>query len=350
MPTLTGDLNPQMLRMARDSRGLAQWELAEVAGVARGTIAMLELGAKSADDAMVRRIAEALRYPPSFFSLEERYLGLGTSVAAFRKQSGTCRKQALRLQAEVNLRRIHAKALLRDAPLQKKHFFPRVDGAELTPAPEDAAAMVRARWNLPAGPIRDLVGAIEAAGGIVFRFPFGTTQIDSIGQWPDGCPPLFFLNAQVPGERARISLAHELGHVVLRHNMSEAIEAEADRFAAALLMPEIDITPQLHDMSFHKALALKPDWRVTMAALMQRACDLGCMSHQDFRRLFTRFTKLGYRQVEPEPIAPEEPELIARLLAAHLSAVDSASGQIAGMRHWYNDELQAKYLKGVVVR
>ena len=57
---------------------------------------------------------------------------------------------------------------------------------------------------------------------------------------------VLLVNSSLPQGRARFSIAHELGHLLLRHNPLGRIgeprdpdqERQADRFASELLMPE----------------------------------------------------------------------------------------------------------------
>lgn len=341
---MNGDLNPDMFRLARDSRGITQEELADAAQVAQGTISKQELGTKDVGADALQRIADALRYPVRFFYLEERYRGLGISIIFFRKRASTLQKFVRSLQAEVNMRRIHAKALLRDTTLRTPHDIQVIDITEFPGTPADIAAMVRGNWELPAGPIRNLTGTIENAGGIIFKFPFGTRDIDAISQWPDDCPPLFFVNSQAPAERARFSLAHELGHMVIHENASDTMEFEANQFAAALLMPEGDIRSHLHEMTLPKSFSMKPFWRVSAGAIIKRARDLDCLTAQKYQSLYKHYTKLGFKNVEPNSIAGEEPGVIAKLIDAHLSHGDFGPDQVAEMMCLYSDEFRSKYL------
>ena len=337
-----GDLNPEMFRLARDSRGHTQEELSRLSDVVQGTISKLELGIKEVSFETVERLARALQYPVSFFYLDEKYRGMGISVIFYRKKASTAQKHIKRLQAQINICRINAKALLREASLDTPADIQQYDITEFPGTPADVAAMVRASWKLPAGPIRNLIGTIENAGGLVFRFPFGTSDIDAISQWPDDMPPLFFLNSSAPVDRARFSLAHELGHMVMHQSASETMEVEANQFAAALLMPAQDIRSQLHGMSLELAAKLKPYWRTSMISLVKRARDLECLAPARYTSLCMYFTKLGYRQSEPYPIAHEEPKLISKLISAHIESGFTPE-EMARIMHLEFEEYRTRY-------
>ena len=112
----------------------------------------------------------------------------------------------------------------------------------------------------------------------------------------------------------RLTLAHELGHLVMHEHPTEDMEREADRFAAEFLMPEQDVALELYPMSLERAAALKTRWRVSMAALIRRARDLGKLTTWQYKNLFVQLGRLGYRTNEPNPIAFEEPEFVNTII------------------------------------
>ncbi len=73
----------------------------------------------------------------------------------------------------------------------------------------------------------------------VLRFPLGA--VDGLLVMVDGCPTIGF-NADRAWVRKRFTISHEIGHLLLGHTCSgldidNDIEAEANQFAAELLMP-----------------------------------------------------------------------------------------------------------------
>jgi Zn-dependent peptidase ImmA (M78 family)/transcriptional regulator with XRE-family HTH domain len=337
-------LNPEMVRLARDSRGMTQTDLAKAADVAQGTISKVELGEKEVASDTVDRLGIALHYPPSFFFMDECYAGFGISILFYRKRASALQRYLRQLQAQVNICRIHAKLLLRDVSFETPADIQRIDISDFSGTPEDIAKMTRAAWKVPAGPVRNLTALIENAGGFVFKFPFGTTDIDAISHWPDDAPPLFFVNSQTPPERARFSLCHELGHMVMHIGPSDTQENEANRFAAAFLMPGSDIRSQLLEITIEKAFAMKPYWRVSAGAIIKRAFDLECMSDHRYRGLYLRYSQLGFRKREPSPITGEEPQLVKQLVSAHIQDGGYSPAELAKAIHLCDDEFQQSYL------
>ena len=81
--------------------------------------------------------------------------------------------------------------------------------------------------------------------------------VDAAHLWLAGLPPLFFVNENLPGDRLRWTLAHEVGHAVMHRNPTGDVEGEANRFASEFLMPRDQIAHQLDAITLEKAAALK---------------------------------------------------------------------------------------------
>jgi Zn-dependent peptidase ImmA (M78 family)/DNA-binding XRE family transcriptional regulator len=307
-------INPDMLQLARESRGLNRTELANSVDVTQPYISQIETGQRSPSDDVMKRICGTLKYPMSFFTQHDDVLGIGMSVFFYRKKASTKVADIRRLEAEVNIRCLQVRRLLSEVDIQTPSRIALLDIDEHAGDAETIAGLVRASWRLPVGPVKNLVRSIEKAGGIVFKFPFDTSEIDAVSQWPVDTPPLFFVNANAPADRMRFSLAHELGHVVMHQTASETMEDEANRFASEFLMPRKDIASDLGGMTLGKAASLKPLWRVSMAALIRRARDLGRLSQRDYQRLMRRLSATGQRKRELVDIPGEEPHVLKQII------------------------------------
>jgi Zn-dependent peptidase ImmA (M78 family) len=212
-------------------------------------------------------------------------------------------------------------------------------------SPEYIAQLVRGAWALPTGPIQNLTGAIEGAGGIVVRCSFGTDKLDAISQWIPGMPPLFFVNAEIPTDRFRFSLAHELGHVIMHQIPTVDLEREADRFASEFLMPARQIGPHLAPLSVPKLAQLKPYWKVAMSAMARRANDLGKISPRHYKTLLAQMGSARIRINEPVQLPPEEPELLFKIIGAHRSEHGYSISEISRLVDFHESEFRQRYLQ-----
>lgn len=113
---------------------------------------------------------------------------------------------------------------------------------------EAAAESARRHWGIGLdGPVPDLLRLVEDEAGLrVFIVALPKGGIDGAYQVSEGDPFVLINQAKGP-ERKRFTLAHEFGHHFLRHgaqldrriNLGDKRQKEADAnsFAAALLMP-----------------------------------------------------------------------------------------------------------------
>lgn len=313
------EVNPWMIVLARESQGLNQAALSRLLGIAQGTLSKIENGRMAVPDDLMMKLEEKLPYRRSFYY--QSYKPEGLPASFFRKRARVASSRVKAIQANVNIMRQQVATMLRSVDVPELNL-PFVDPSELRSiAP--VARDVRERLSVPPGPIDNLTAMIENAGVVVIQANFETRQVDAISMYAleDQLPPMIFVNCAMPGDRQRFSLAHELGHIVLHHHLRashEDIEGEANAFAEELLMPALTIGYQLNRIRSLRDLAmLKPHWRVSMQALIERAASLGRINPGRRKYLWAQMSRHGYRTSEPHPIEPEVPSLIQEIIGTH---------------------------------
>ena len=304
--------NQAMITLARESRGFTQTELAQLLDISQAMLSKLEAGAKLPTPDMIARLSVALRYPREFFYQTDPIFGPGLSEFYHRRRQDVGVKVLTRIHAQINVIRMHIARLLQAVELPELKIRP-FETEDFSP--KEAARALRVYWQLPIGPVANVVKAIEEAGGIVIRYPFGTPRVDAISRTVPGLPPLFFVNEKLPPDRERLSLCHELGHLVMHDVPTQNMEDEANRFAAEFMMPEREIAPHLDRITIDRLAALKPYWRVSMAALLLRAIDLRKVPANKKKHLWIKLAP--YRRREPVEIAPEQPTVLRKIFEVH---------------------------------
>jgi Zn-dependent peptidase ImmA (M78 family)/DNA-binding XRE family transcriptional regulator len=316
-----------MVRVARESRELTQFELAELAGVSQGWLSKVENGLMAAPRDTIVKIAAVLRYPITFFYQQERLVGLPARF--YRKVKALNGKTLDRIHAEVNIVMLHLDRLRRSIELEDANLIPRLDPDEAG-SPEEVARYVREIWHLPRGPVKDLFGSVEAAGGIIVLSDFGPHRIDGVGLLRSALPPMFFLNRRLPTDRLRFTLAHELGHVIMHGIPGDEMEVQANRFASELLMPQEEMRAQLSPVTLERLATLKLIWGVSMAALLKRAETLKVITSAQYRYLWSRMGAAGYRTAEPPELdlPPERAGVITDIFQAYLQDLGYSAEQL----------------------
>lgn len=341
----TGPFNPAMLQLARSARSVTQEEVARTSGVTQALLSKIEnrlIETPSAE--VVDALARALGFPTSFFFQRDDVIGL--SHFHHRKRAKLGAKPLARIHAVTNIRRMHIQRLISSWEKEALKPIPQIDLDDVRLTPAQLAARMREYWTLPRGPVSCLSSIIEAAGGIIVLSDFGTGLLDGISFRLPGLPPLFFMNSQVPGDRFRFSLAHELGHMIM-HGMpddDEKMERQADEFAAAFLMPAQDIRPYLSSVSLSKLGRVKPLWRVSIKSLIRRSHDLRLITSNQYKLLNIEYNKARYGGGEPHPIDVEKSTLLARLVEHHLNGLGYSTDELAQLLCIGENDFRRAYL------
>ena len=311
-------LQTAWLEVARKYACLTQKELSQLAGISQASLSKIEAGISLPSRDVVETLADAMGVPLGLLHSTVAVLAPEHALPRTRKAT---KKQVDRFWACQNILRLSVARLLESVEIDADFELPAMKPSRYDGGAAEIAARIRSGWEIPPGPIDDLVSLIEAAGVLVFRFDFGIDAIDGISH-PSrgGLPPMIFLNARHPGCRQRFTAAHELGHLVMHRVVDDTAESEANEFASAFLMPDRDIAASLAPpVRLQKIALLKPLWGVSMAALLRKSRDIGYMSDSQYRRACIQMRKYG--KTEPVPLVPEEPRMVRDLAKHHLDVL-----------------------------
>lgn len=311
-------INHEMLILAREYRGLTQEELARNLLVSQAKIARIEGGLQSdIPDPLLDSMVEALSFPREFFSQEENRIGFGSSSYFYRKKAELTAADRKRIHGMVNILRIGLKKYISFVEIGSKKPLPFFDLEEYSGSIKSVAQALRGMWKLPDGPVKNLTASMEAAGVIIIPCNFGTRAMDATSLRLTEMPPMVFINFDLPGDRWRYTLCHELAHLVAHDIPHETMEEEADTFAAEFLMPEVEMKAQFSRygrLRLQDFANFKQYWKTSMGSLIERAHDLGFLDDNKRRYLWMTMAKLGYRLKEPNPVEVEAPQTFKKII------------------------------------
>lgn len=336
-------INGEMLTLAREYREVTQKELAEQIRVAQSSIAKIEGGITTdVSSDLIVKIASALRFPIEFFGQEEQLLSYGSSAYFYRKRATMLASERRRIHSLVNLHRIALRQYLKLIDVEPSRSLPQLEVEEYGSAAKLAKA-VRVMWSLPDGPIRDLTALIESSGVVVIPCDFGTRLFDATSMRLADMSPMIFINSELPGDRWRYTLSHELAHLIMHRVPHDLMEAEADEFAAEFLTPAMEIKPQLMQVQSWRVrdlAQLKLYWRVSFHMLIMRAIRLNVLSKERGRKVFIEFAPERGR--ESVPIEREESKSFSRIISAVKDDLSFGAEGIQELLKWPED-LIAKF-------
>ena len=305
---MTDTFTPANLTFARKRAGLTVTRLAKLVELSTSTITKYEAGAHPPPPETIDKLAEALDIRPTFLTAQP-IEDLEPGVVSFRALTRTSARQRDSALATgvlaTQLNNWLETRLNLPAPDVPKYERGALD-------PEGSARRLRAEWSLGYARVRNMVHLLEAHGVRVFSLAERLADVDAFSYWWKGTP-YALLNTRKTYERGRFDAAHELGHLVMHADIDTPRgrdrEHEANRFAAALLMPEEDVlTCGLRNAGVEQVLAAKERWGVAAMALAHRLHDLGITSDWTYTTTCRRLSELGYRRSEPDTSHPSERE------------------------------------------
>jgi Zn-dependent peptidase ImmA (M78 family)/DNA-binding XRE family transcriptional regulator len=315
--------DPQRLEIARKCGALRRSELAARVDVSPSAITQLESGQTKPSAATLSRLSLALNFPVDFFLDDGRRPAI--------KDHGKAFFRSLRAARQIDRDRAAARAFLVSELVEVMERHVRLPAVNVPrtlyldqdhvsrETIEERAVELRRAWNIPDGPIANVVRLLEANGIIVTHCIFDCPEVSSFSHFFRARPVVVLKEERDDVARLRSDAAHELGHLIL-HEEPEAgnqiLETQAQAFAGSFLMPGRQIGASLpRSFDIERYRALKKTWGVSLQFLLYRARELGRMSESTYRRAMMAFSKQGWRAHEPFPLtAREETRLLPRAL------------------------------------
>ncbi len=300
----------KQLAFAREYRGLTQTELArQIEGLSQPNLSSYEKGLNTLSDDVVERIMCYLDFPMSFLKVS---ISTEITNAHYRKRASLTKgiKERIERQSKLIGYLIDCMAEYLDFPDTN---FPCVN-IEDGYTPEDVARHMRKFFRLGDRPVDNIISLLESHGIIVVEHNFDE-DFDGVSFITDRGFYVIVINKLYPNDRKRLTLAHELGHIVMHLDPTFIIhssrdkEAEANSFAAEFLMPEAYIKSSLYNLKIDYLASLKNYWLTSMAAIIRRAYYLGCIDISRYKYLNIEMSRRGYKKREPSEVFIDEPVL-----------------------------------------
>jgi transcriptional regulator with XRE-family HTH domain len=304
----------QRIKQARKASQLSLRDLAERAQISPMAISKYERDQDMPSSGVLLRLAQALDVSIDFFF---RPAVPEVQLQAYRKHASLGVKEQEAVQARIQEwleRYLEVESFFED---EEPHVVLPHYAVESADEVETAVQELRAAWNLGLDPIENLTQVLEDQGikvGLVDGFELFDACTFLTGQ-----TPVIVTKANIPGDRQRFNLGHELGHLVLE--VAEGLDAEkiSHRFVGAFLAPAPAVRFELgHSrttLDMNELYLLKQKYGLSMQAWIFRARDLEIISPQVAERLFQRFRTNNWHRQEPGKAYPSEnPQRMERLI------------------------------------
>ncbi|MDD4127103.1 MAG: XRE family transcriptional regulator [Methanomicrobium sp.] len=297
----------ERIRAARKGAGLSLRALGDMAGVSQTAISKYEKGEIIPDSGMLITIGKATNTSLDFFFRQ--------NVVKLSSPSYRCKKSLKKKPQSL----IHARTVdWLERYLEIEHItnekieinLPKKEECHVDSLKdiESIAIKIRRKWNLGLDPIDNLTDTFEM-NGIKVGLIDADNKFDALTFLQDN-NPVIVVAKNIPGDRQRFNLAHELGHIILDLNPDLDEEKAAHRFAGAFLIPEEMIKYELREkrkaLDINELYRLKHRYGISMKALVHRAADLEIIQETVATRLYQEFSKRGWNKKEPGKGFPNE--------------------------------------------
>jgi Zn-dependent peptidase ImmA (M78 family) len=140
----------------------------------------------------------------------------------------------------------------------------------------------------------------------------------------DDRPFIFLSTDKSVAARSRFDASHEFGHIILHRDVDDKtlkipselkiIEAQANYFASAFLLPEKEFCEDLVAPSLDCFKGMKSRWKTSIAAMIMRCKGLEIIDEDQTKRLWINLTRRDWRTEEPldDTMELEKPRLLSQ--------------------------------------
>ena len=332
--------NVEILKLAREARYVTQEELSSILGVEQGTLSKIEKDILPVDDRLAENISKALDFPINFFYQDRKVMAV---EGHYRRKLSTPMKKMKQHVAQMTIAEWHFLKLMDEIELPETKL-PTWDIPE-DGSPAMCAKHLRDFWKIAKGRITNLTKLVEDNGVVIIPLELG--EMSGFSTYINGSLPVIYVNNNLSPDRYRLTIAHELGHIIFHFgnkvSQERDLEGEAYEFAIELLVPESNIRPYFAKVSIDKLADLKSYWYVSMQALLRYANTLGMVTQNQYKYLWIQMGSLGYKRNEPVSIPGEKPGLISEIVNAYVSNLGYSKEELASVLQINMSELEKIY-------
>lgn len=354
--------NGVRFEVLRHIHGLTQQELGERIGITQSKLSRVERGDVPPSEEIVTRASTEFGEPLAFFAVPADAFPVGP--IAFRKKASTPAAEKNRVSALF----LEASRVF-DYVSQASNYrsFTAADG--LTGDPSSAAERVRSVLGIGlTAAVRNVTRALERLGvGVVSdldddRWKAGRADASGFSMpTVKGSRPLIATVSIDRGDVQRMTLAHELGHLILDRGAPQIHcspkspqERAAYEFAASFMLPVQVLKARIHEQStLREYLGVKAEYGLSVGAIVMHAKRHGVVTESRARTLQIQLSSRGWRDTEPVEVVKEDPLLFRQALGQVFPTSTYAKASHAlgvapdRLRRWGNDHTDEAPLANV---
>lgn len=332
------------LGIARAFRGVSIADLAEQVVASKTLVGYIEKGERQPSGDLVEAFGEVLGFEPEFF-FRPVHGEFREGECSFRKRARTRKK----LQGQVLAQGTLLGELI--SYLRQNLDLPPLDVPNVpvrnVESAEIAAEFCRESWGLGLdSPIMTVGRVVEHAGIFLAHVQAESVEVDAFCRWGE-VSMIMLSTSKDSASRTLFNIGHETGHLVMHRDLAPGDadrEREADRFAAAFLLPRSGFARDF--LSYRRVdwphlFALKQRWRASVAAILHRAYELRLTDAVTYRRMYKQLYARGWHRGEPHEPIQERPELLPLAMKSMEEIYGKTPYDVANDLYWRPATLKA---------
>ncbi len=274
----TENFQKERLTQAKDARGFTAVRLSELTDINDVSISKYERGHALPPLERLQKIADVLRLPLNYFLKPLPEIDVQPVFwRSLHVSAKTARTRALGKFGWTKDIADYLASFLDFPKVNLPHINPPADFSRITADYiEGVAREYRQEWQVERGPLPNVIRLLEKNGVVIAKSMLEADNLDAFSQVRnDGRPFMFLGSDKKSAARSRFDALHELGHLLLHPNVEaktlnapqnwKAIESQAHRFAAAMLLPAEEFLSDLTTPSLDSFRAKNPSGKLRLA-------------------------------------------------------------------------------------
>lgn len=318
------------IEKARKLRGFSLRKLADSTGLSHTQISYIEKGQRSLNGPTLLSIAKALDLPVDYFVREETFRSREVSyrkIKSLTEKKQSMIWQMIELQVENYLEIEEILAIRHNFTSEYLSDIESIESEDI----DDIACCVRDHFALGRSPIASASTLLEEMGIIVVGIK-GVKGFDGVSLLVDDYIPVIAYNTEIgQAERVRMTLLHELGHLLLNDKLRAKSEKEIENictsFASHLLLPDQILKSyfwgRVKSLSMTDLIELQSTYGISIDAIIYRLKALLFISESKYKSYWVKKNASPELKCEIEQSRYEEP-LSQRFVRLVIRALDKS--------------------------
>ena len=310
------------IRQARLAAGLTQDETIERLNgrITKAALSYYENGKRTPHASILKALGEAFGVRAQWFIREQ---APDIEWHAFRSLASLGARKRESIQGKAQRQAEDYMEVLNLFPAEERTDFPKRRKVRRPEEADAVAADLRKRWNLGQDALESATQCLENHGALIVHYAGTETKgFDGLSATVNKRHPLLIVNNEVPVDRLRFDLLHELGHVLMDTSEAGSEKAEerlAHRFASSFLAPPDMVRRELGEkrrsLTLSELLMLKGKYGLSVSAWVYAAKAHSVIDQALYKALFMELNKRGWRKAEPAVFGGnEQPTLLRQLI------------------------------------